>query len=164
MSFFLLKEHNYISVLVSGIKSFADNGFLPHPHKKAEQNTSMVCVQFQTIIEFAALKKKKPRIQTEWRERDMLALRVIACQALIRAAVFYRSPVRRVMDAVDFHDLQAAEEKEMFYQISLVMTAPADGNRLLQKAEQNGFACNVIMGRKVLVLLVASNQEFQVSR
>lgn len=36
----------------------------------------------------------------------MLALYVIVSQAQMRAVVFYRCPVSKVMNVVDFHDLQ----------------------------------------------------------
>lgn len=66
-------------------------------------------MQRATVIDFAAVKKNY-----DYKESggDVLALCVIVNQALMRAAVFFRRPVSKVMNVVDFHDLQRGEKTE----------------------------------------------------
>lgn len=93
------------------VMSFSNKCWSPPPQKKAKQKILTVCVQLETIIDFA-VGEEKACIQAEWRERDMLAPRVIASQALIRVVVFYRYLVSNIMNVVDFHDLQKSKENK----------------------------------------------------
>lgn len=84
--------------------------FLSTPSKIDEHKISTARVQLETMIYFT-VGEEEARTQAERREPDMLALRVIASQPLIRAVVFYRYLVSNVMNVVDYHNLQKEKEK-----------------------------------------------------
>lgn len=64
------------------------------------------------MIDFAAVKKNYEYKQSGG---NVLALCVIVNQALMRAVVFFRHPVSKVMNVVDFHDLQRGEGAEKIF-------------------------------------------------
>lgn len=64
------------------------------------------------MIDFAAVKKNYEYKQSGG---NVLALCVIVNQALMRAVVFFRRPVSKVMNVVDFHDLQRGGGRENIY-------------------------------------------------
>lgn len=80
------------------------------------------------MIDFAAVKKNYEYKQSGG---NVLALCVIVNQALMRAVVFFRRPVSKVMNVVDFHDLQrGGGQRKYLRRKTRVMTAPADENHL----------------------------------
>lgn len=98
-------HRNKMPSACSSVVVFPKQGLLSTPSKKAEKKLSTVCVQIATVIDFA-VGEEKACVQAEWREHDMLALRVIASQAIISAVVFFRYLVSNVMTVADFYDLQ----------------------------------------------------------